>query len=376
MTGANGITGSAITEYLAQNKKASEFSKIIVTSRSPLQTSVTDSRITFIALDFTETPQTLIPRMQSLCSTVTHAYFSSYVHSDDFVKLNTLNHDIFENFLLALVEVAPKLENVTLQTGGKYYGCHLAPIPSPSREDGPRFGPSNANFYYPQEDFLASKQKNSSWTYNVIRPDAIIGTTPKPNGMNAAYTYAVYILTCKHLGIPPRMPTNEFYWMSYEDSAYAPIIADLTVYASTNPTCANHAFNVSNGDYFSWQTMWPQLTSYFGVETSPNPSFDRASIKNLTIGVPSQEVSLVEWATNDKRQAWEQLCESTGCPEAKGSWDGASWQMMDWVFGRTWSATVSISKARRFGWNGYIDSYQAFVETFERMKRLKQIPTW
>jgi hypothetical protein len=35
---------------------------------------------------------------------------------------------------------------------------------------------------------------------------------------------------------------------------------------------------------------------------------------------------------------------------------------------------LSINKARKFGWTGHVDLYQAPVETFEKMKALGQIP--
>jgi nucleoside-diphosphate-sugar epimerase len=121
ITGGNGITGSAIIEHLARNTTKEEWSEIIVTSRSPFQTLVEDPRIKFIALDFTKTPEELSDSMRDVCTQVTHAYFSSYVHKDDFAELNSANQALFENFLRALVKVTPKLEAVCLQTGGKYY---------------------------------------------------------------------------------------------------------------------------------------------------------------------------------------------------------------------------------------------------------------
>jgi nucleoside-diphosphate-sugar epimerase len=121
ITGGNGITGSAIIQHLANNTSKEEWSDIIVTSRSPFKTLVQDPRIKFVALDFTKQPKELIDSMRDICASVTHAYFSSYVHKDDFAELNTANQALFENFLRALVEVTPKLEAVCLQTGGKYY---------------------------------------------------------------------------------------------------------------------------------------------------------------------------------------------------------------------------------------------------------------
>ena len=118
ITGGNGITGSAIIEYLARTTNKEEWSQIIVTSRSPFKTILQDDRIQFVALDFTQDPKSLAAAMKEPCASVTHAYFSSYVHKDDFVELNTANQALFENFLNALLDVAPKLENCTLQTGG------------------------------------------------------------------------------------------------------------------------------------------------------------------------------------------------------------------------------------------------------------------
>ena len=111
ITGGNGITGSAIIEYLAKNTTASEWSKIIVTSRSPFKTTVHDDRITFIALDLSNDPNDLIEKMRPVCGGVTHAYFSSYVHKDDFKELNIANEKLFSNFLDALIAVAPELES-------------------------------------------------------------------------------------------------------------------------------------------------------------------------------------------------------------------------------------------------------------------------
>jgi hypothetical protein len=60
--------------------------------------------------------------------------------------------------------------------------------------------------------------------------------------------------------------------------------------------------------------------------------------------------------------------------EAKATWDAGTWAYQDWVFQRSWTPTLSMSKARKFGWTGYIDSYDAFINAFEKFKVLKQIP--
>lgn len=114
ITGGNGISGTAILEYLAEKTTSDEWESIIVTSRSPFKTTVEDPRVKFVALDFTEDVSSLLKKMKGVCDPVTHAYFCSYIHKDDFDELNTANAQLFEHFLDTIEEVAKGLQNVTL----------------------------------------------------------------------------------------------------------------------------------------------------------------------------------------------------------------------------------------------------------------------
>jgi nucleoside-diphosphate-sugar epimerase len=277
---------------------------------------------------------------------------------------------LFSNFLDAIIAVAPGLQNCTLQTGGKHYNVHIKPVPSPAREEQPRFESPIGNFYYPQEDYLVARQKGQSWTWNVIRPEAIIGYTSKPNGMNSALTFALYFLVCKHLGTKANMLTNQLYWEESEDVSDSRLIADMTIWASTTPEAANEAFNVTNGDYFCWQYMWPRLASYFDANATSDQVFKKSL---LSKGDVQLDISLAEWAM-DKREVWNSICDENQCPEAKATWDAGTWVFQDWVFQRTWSATLSINKARKFGWQGHIDSYVSLTDASEKFVELKQIP--
>jgi nucleoside-diphosphate-sugar epimerase len=371
ITGANGITGSAILDHLVKHTTSDEWSRIILTSRSPLTLTVTDPRVEFIALDFTKPPKALVQEMGVDCADVTHAYFSSYVHKDDFDQLNRANRALFENFLDALLSVANNLQNCTLQTGGKYYNVHKQPVPSPACEDhNPRLAAPDENFYYHQEDFLAERQRGSTWTWNVIRPEAIIGYAIKPNGMNEALTLALYFLVCKELGEEAKMPTNWNFWNGTDDISDARLIADLSIFASTSLHCANEAFNVVNGDHFCWRYMWPRLAKFFGAKASSNQTFQKTMLEPGTVYL---ETNLEEWA-KEKREIWNRACDKANVPEAKATFDAGTWAFQDWVFRRTWSATLSLNKARKFGWMGHRDSYESFIDAFTKFRELGQIP--
>lgn len=73
-----------------------------------------------MAVDFLEPVDAIIARISPICNNVTHAYFTSYVHTDDFSKLRELNIPLFENFLTSIDQVAGEsLKRICLQTGGK-----------------------------------------------------------------------------------------------------------------------------------------------------------------------------------------------------------------------------------------------------------------
>jgi hypothetical protein len=75
--------------------------------------------VEFVAIDFLKPAETIVDQIKSICKDVTHAYFTSYVHSMDFSTLAEKNCPLFRNFLDAVDTACPNLERVCLQTGGK-----------------------------------------------------------------------------------------------------------------------------------------------------------------------------------------------------------------------------------------------------------------
>ncbi|RBA21664.1 hypothetical protein FPRO05_00013 [Fusarium proliferatum] len=331
VTGANGITGNAIIEHLIR-KPESEWSKIIITSRRlPKQSLWQDHRIRFIALDFLNPVEELIQRMAPLCHDVTHAFFTSYVHTADFAKLRDSNIPLFHNFLVAIdIVAASTLQRVCLQTGGKYYGPHLGPTEVPLHEEMGRYEDKGENFYYPQEDFLSTLAAKRSWNWNVIRPNAIIGYTPAGNGMSMALTLAIYMLICREMGVPPMFPGNKFFFnQCVDDSSYAPSIADLSV---------------------------PEFTEWAAEG-------DQQRMENNFL--------MTEWH-KDKKQVWERVVAKYGGQLEAFEW--GTWDFFDWAVGKAWLTIGSVGKARKFGWKRYDDTYDTYVETFRAFENAGVLP--
>ncbi|GCB21624.1 uncharacterized protein C757.02c [Aspergillus awamori] len=368
VTGANGISGYAIVEHLIRQPKQ-EWSRIIVTSRRPLPTPWIDPRVEFVAVDFLESVETIISKIKDICAPVTHAYFTSYVHDDDFRVLREKNVPLFRNFLDAVDAVCPALRRVSLQTGGKYYGVHLGPVKVPLEESFSRYEDQGFNFYYNQEDYLREVQKRrNTWSYNIIRPNAINGYAPHANGMSEALTIAIYMLICRELNQPATFPGNEYFWNSIDDNSYAPSLADLTVWASSQEHCRDEVFNHVNGDVFVWKHIWQDVAKYFGVEV-PEPKFEKAAGQAKTL---SNEIDMVEWA-KDKRAVWETVVQKHGGKVEAFDW--GTWGFFNWATGKSWLTISSINKARKYGWQRHDNTFDTWIETYRSFENAGVLPS-
>ncbi|KGO66507.1 hypothetical protein PITC_012250 [Penicillium italicum] len=368
VTGANGISGHAIVEHLIRTPE-SEWSKIIVTSRGSLLSSWMDPRVEFVAIDFLQPVETIINVIKTICKDVTHAYFTSYVHSMDFSKLAEKNCPLFRNFLDAVDAACPKLERICLQTGGKHYGMMFREFSTPFHEDTPRYlGPgSESIFYYEQEDDMARVQKRrNTWHYNVIRPMGIVGYTPQFNGMNGVIPLAQYFLICRELGEAPKWPGNLRNFHRVEDQSYAPSIADLTVWATTQEHCKDEAFNHTNGDVVLFKFLWVHLAKYFNVEI---PSFSDIPDKD------EAELDLVEWA-RDKEEVWKSIVAKYG--GRADSFQSGGFAMLNWGFNPAIEIKTpfmsTVAKARKFGWNRIDNSYEAYDRAFRSYENTGILP--
>ena len=67
----------------------------------------------------------------------------------------------------------------------QHYGFQFRDITTPMLEDIPRYeGPENIFYYEQEDDLFAVQRRRNTWSYNIIRPMAIIGyscqCTPSP----------------------------------------------------------------------------------------------------------------------------------------------------------------------------------------------------
>jgi nucleoside-diphosphate-sugar epimerase len=281
---------------------------------------------------------------------VTHVFYAAYQDQPSWSELVAPNVAMLGTALDAVRE-ASLLSHVSLMQGYKVYGAHLGPFKTPAREDDPPHMPPEFNVA--QQELLEDRQRGGDWTWTAIRPSVVCGTA-LGNPMNLAMVIAVYASLCRELRVPLRFPGRPGAYTSLLEMTDASLLAAATVWAATDPRCANQAFNIANGDLFRWEEMWPRIAGYFGLNVAPPLPMSLADVMR------------------DKEPLWQALTQRHGL---RASYDEvSSWAFGDFVFSWDYDMFADTSKSRRFGFHRYVDTFAMFEQVFATMRRDRIIP--
>jgi hypothetical protein len=58
----------------------------------------------------------------------------------------------------------------------------------------------------------------------------------------------------------------------------ARLIAKAMEWAGTHDAAANQGFNITNGDVYAWENVWPRIAELFGMEMAPPHPFSLARV--------------------------------------------------------------------------------------------------
>ncbi len=283
---------------------------------------------------------------------ITHVVFGAFLATASATDNVTINVAILENLLDVLEETSPSLRHITFYQGGKSYGADLGPFKTPAREDDPRLMPPN--FYYAQEDLLHERQKGKQWTWTALRPEGTLGFG-LGNPMNLGMSIAVYAAISKELGLPLRFPGTEGAYRALYQITSANILAKATVWAGTSEVAKNDVFNITNGDYFRWEHLWPRIAKMFHMEVAPPVPIP------LTVYMA------------DKALLWDKIVAKYGLLPLPFD-QVASWLFADAIFRLDFDNITTTIKARRAGFHDCIDTEEMFAEFFKELRDSKIIP--
>ncbi|PGH28250.1 hypothetical protein AJ80_00141 [Polytolypa hystricis UAMH7299] len=392
VTGATGILGREIVFELAKNP--SQWSTIHALSRS--KKADYPANVKHGRIDLTGDVNKMAKDLEGM--EAEYVFFAAYLQQDTEQENWDVNGDMLHNFLdaLKLTGADRKVQRILLVTGVKQYGVHLGVPKNPMEETdpwlrGPEWPP---NFYYRQQDILKEYSERSSWDWVVTYPNDVIGVA-KGNFMNATTTLGLYVAVTKEMGQELYFPGSDKFYTMFDCFTDTRLHAQFCAWAALEPGAGNQAFNVVNGDVESWQNLWPKVARRFGVKipedqfAKPSTEGGRAKMQDQPplsawakemglVGQTAQSmvehrIDLVRWSQReDVKKAWERLAEREGLDqEAFGK---ETWWFLGFVLGRDFNIVVSMSKAREFGWTGYMDTWQSLSETLDELEKLKVLP--
>jgi len=343
VVGANGVIGSTLIEHLVELDEWN----IIGLSRRGGQDS---KQLKFISVDLLDAADTR-SKLAHL-NDVTHIFYAAFQDRPSWAEMVPPNLAMLVNVVEAIEPIAKKLVHISLMQGYKVYGAHLGPFKTPAKESDQGHMPPEFNV--DQQEFLEKLQKGKKWTWSAIRP-SVVGGTALGNPMNLVLAIAVYASISKELNIPLRFPGKPGAYDKIMEMTDGGLLAKATVWAATEPRCANHAFNITNGDLFRWNEMWLDIAGFFKLEVAPPLHMSLQSVMA------------------DKAGLWQDMQEKYDLKKHNYE-EVSSWGFADGVFSWDYDFFGDGSKARRFGFHEYVETKEMFFHMFEKLMAEGIIP--
>jgi nucleoside-diphosphate-sugar epimerase len=349
VAGAGGLVGRAVIDhYLGEGGW-----DVIALSRRPPEPP-TGARHLAVDLADAEACRARLGGISGLTHVVYAALFEKPDLTDGWLEADQIavNLAMLRN-LLDAIEPAPSLRHVTLLQGAKAYGVHLGQIPVPARENAPRH--IHPNFYWAQEDLLRARQDGRDWTWTVLRPQVVLGFA-YPSMMNMVAALGAYAAISRELGLALVYPGTG---TRVTEATDARLLARAIAWAGRTQAASNQIFNVTNGDVFTWENVWPVIARAFSMPVGlPHP-------------MPLARVMPGHAAT------WQAVVERHGlAPVTLDRLVSGSWQFADFALSRTHSTSSLLStiKIRQAGFGDCIDTEQSLAWWLAHLQERRILP--
>lgn len=341
--GATGVSGRALVSHL---ETLSDWETIIVSRNAPYF----PTKARFVSADLSD-PQSCRDALSGLHE-VTHVFYMAYKDDPVIAQTREPNARMFANMLPVVEKAAKGLQHVCLLQGTKYYGQYLGPFKTPAKEHDARV--STPHFYYDQQDFLEQARIGKGWSWSAARPHVICGLS-LGNPLNLIATIATYATLLREMGKPLTFPGKPGAFTSIYQATDAGLLARAMVWMATNPACADQAFNITNGDFFRYQNLWPRFASHFGMEPGGVETVDlRETMKG-------------------SEKLWDDInvkYNLAGHPLSRL----VSWAFANYAFSNDWDVMSDTTKCRKFGFMEFMDSEDMFIDLFKKMQKERIVP--
>jgi nucleoside-diphosphate-sugar epimerase len=353
VAGASGLVGWACVRRFAGEPGT----RVIALSRRP---PPVNPGARFLSVDLTDAEATA--KVVRSLPEVTHLVYAALYEKPELLagwldaEQIATNAAMFRNVLGPLVDHAPALRHVAILQGTKAYGIHVRPIPVPAREDRDE-AHDVANFYWEQEAYL-KEHAAGRFAWTIFRPQGIFGGSVG-SAMNAIVALGTYGAILREAGEPLHYPGGDPNIMEATD---VDLLARAIAWSGEAEAARDQAFNVTNGDVFLWQEVWPAIAEALGMRPG------EARPMSLAAEMPKRAA---EW---DAIRVRHGLAAPALMPFV-----GLSYQFLDSLLGygdptRAAPGIVSTIKIRRAGFTDAIDTEAMFRKWFRRLQDDRLLP--
>ena len=258
ITGATGLVGSAALRHFGA---IGGCEVIALSRRKPRQLHGAHH----VAVDLTDPAQ--CQRAAADLQDATHLVYAALYEAPNLVdgwrdpNQISINDAMLRNLMAVLEPAAPSLRHVALLQGTKAYGVHVRPLMVPAREGRSEMY-EQPNFYWAQENFLRGLQQGKAWHWSILRPVLIVGETIG-GAMDLIPPLGVYAAMLREQGRALDYPAGA---ARVSQAVDVDLLARAIAWSGEAAAARNEAFNVTNGDVFTWENVWPAISEALGMK--------------------------------------------------------------------------------------------------------------
>jgi nucleoside-diphosphate-sugar epimerase len=354
VAGATGLVGSAALRHFGSTGKC----QVVALSRRKPR-DLHGAR--YLQIDLTDPAQCArtAPELQG----ATHLVYAALYEAPNLVdgwrdegqiRINDL---MLRNLMGTLEPVAPTLRHVALLQGTKAYGVHVRPLTVPAREGRSEMY-QQPNFYWAQESFLRALQQGKNWHWSILRPVLIVGETIG-GAMDLIPPLGVYATILREQGRALDYPGGA---ARVSQAVDVDLLARAIAWAGVAEAARNDAFNVTNGDVFTWENIWPAIADALDMKAGAAVPLSLAK-------------TYPQWIT-----PWEAIRRKYDLiAPGLEAFVGLSFQYADYSmrFGQTESgppSIVSTVKINKAGFTEMMDTEDMFRKWFRHARTSRLLP--
>jgi hypothetical protein len=129
------------------------------------------------------------------------------------------------------------------------------------------------NFYWAQENFLRELQQGKPWHWSILRPVLIVGEAIG-GAMDLIPPLGVYAAMLREQGRALDYPGGA---ARVSQAVDVDLLARAIAWTGEAAAARNEAFNVTNGDVFTWENIWPAIAD--ALEMKPGAAVPLSTAK-------------------------------------------------------------------------------------------------